>query len=57
MTSDEDFSKKRDDDRTLHDKQMLTLALQWNCLEVAKELIVRGSIENIEVIIKKRKQI
>jgi hypothetical protein len=57
MTSDEDFSKKRDDDRTLHDKQMLTLALQWNCLEVAKELIVRGSIENIKVIIKKRKQI
>ncbi|CAF0987789.1 unnamed protein product [Adineta ricciae] len=31
------------------DVQMLRLALQWNCLEVAKDLIVRGSIENINL--------
>ena len=31
------------------DVQMLRLALQWNCLEVAKDLIVRASIENIDV--------
>ena len=31
------------------DVQMLRLALQWSYLEVAKDLIVRGSIENIDV--------
>jgi hypothetical protein len=30
-------------------KQMLNLALEWNSLEVVKDLVVRGSIENITV--------
>jgi len=46
-----DNSRKRIEDRREHDKQMLTLALKWNCLEVAKELIIRGSIEDMSVSI------
>jgi hypothetical protein len=48
---EKDNSHKRIEDRREHDKQMLTLALQWNCLEVAKELIIRGSIEDMSVSI------
>ncbi|UJR16633.1 hypothetical protein I4U23_003533 [Adineta vaga] len=45
----EDQKKKYTDARKNLDQQMLRLALQWNCLEVAKDLIVRGSIENIDL--------
>ncbi len=50
-TFEEDNSHKRTEDRREHDKQMLTLALKWNCLEVAKELIIRGSIDDMSVSI------
>jgi hypothetical protein len=45
--ADDEHSQKR----LLHNRLMLKLALDWNCLEVAKDLIIRGSIENITVSI------
>lgn len=44
-----DASKNHREKRMLLNGQVLKLALNWNCLEVAKDLVVRGSIENITV--------
>ncbi len=49
MDRDADFEHSQK--RLLHNHRMLELAIDWNCLEVAKNLIIRGSIENITVSI------
>lgn len=44
-----DNDKRHREERKLHNAEMVKLALEWNCLEVVKDLVVRGSIDNIEV--------
>ncbi|CAF1505520.1 unnamed protein product, partial [Rotaria sordida] len=43
----EKADKLHSDDCLILNREMLSLALEWNCLETARDLIIRGSIENI----------
>jgi hypothetical protein len=45
-TSHQDVTKK---DQNAQRSQLLTLAMDWDCIDVAKELILENSLDNILV--------
>lgn len=44
VASQEDVKKK---DRNAQSTKLLELAMDWNCIDVAKELILKNSLDNI----------
>jgi len=49
LNNDQYYSKKKD--QVIESSPLLELAMDWNCIDVAKEFVLQNSLENIPVYI------